>query len=260
MKAINAFDGDARRQRERSPPAARSVLTHYTRTPEAVANILRHGFAWIPNRRRLTELLIPERDFSKREPQQFGMISFTDLEPADADPHCELFGTFGIVVSERWAAENGAQRVIYVDEQGPLTDALRVLFAIGYADVTRRIKHPDDTAWLMAYENKHAAGAITGSRLWAHLLQLWEYLEPASSAHQREWRIVNPQPLYSLSEDKAKAIADVSPPQNWAKSINVLPIARPDVVALVCQGVELVRFRALLPDAYRDLRIIQSGG
>ena len=32
------------------------MLTHYTRSPEAVANILTHGFAWIPNRRKLTKL------------------------------------------------------------------------------------------------------------------------------------------------------------------------------------------------------------
>jgi hypothetical protein len=209
------------------------VLTHYTKTPDAVANILKHGFAWFPNRRHLTELLIPDRDFSKREPQQFGMISFTELEPASADPHRRQFGTFGIEVSERWTAENGVQRVIYVDERGPLTDALRVLFGIGYADVTRRIEqHPNDAGWLMAYENKHAAGAVAGSSLWAHLLQLWEYLEPAFSAPQREWRIVTPYPFYSLSEDKAKAIAQVSPPQNWAKFTNVLSIPRQDVLAL----------------------------
>lgn len=236
------------------------MLTHYTRTAEAVGNILTHGFAWMPNRRRLTELLIPQRHFVEREPQQYGMISFTGLDPANADAHREQFGTFGIVVSEKWAAEKGAQRVIYVEDQGPVTEALRVLFAIGYDDVARRIKYPDDGGWLMAYENKHAASAIAGSTLWAHLLQLWEYLEPASSSHQREWRIVNSQPFYSLSENKAEAIAQVSPPQNWAKFMNVLPIPRSEVVALVCQAGDLAHLQATLPEAYRDVSIIQPSG
>lgn len=236
------------------------MLTHYTRTAEAVVNVLTHGFAWIPNRRHLTKLLIPQREFSKREPQQFGMISFTELDPFLADSHRKQFGTFGIVVSEKWAAEQAAQRVLYVDDQGPITEVLQVLFAFGYDDVTRRIEYPGDGGWLMAYENKHAASAIAGSTLWAHLLQLWEYLEPASSSQQREWRIVNPQPLYSLSENKAEAIAHVSPPQNWAKFTNVLPISRSDVVALVCDANEIGHLKAKLPQAYDDVRIIQTGG
>jgi hypothetical protein len=234
------------------------VLTHYTGSSEAVANILTHGFAWIPNRRKLATLLIPQHDFSRREPQQFGMISFTELEPTQTRAHRERFGAFGIVVAERWALECGAQRVIYLDDEGPLTVALGVLFEIGYADVTRRIEYPDDAGWLMAYENKNAAGAIAGSRLWAHLLQLWEYLEPASSSAQREWRIVNPDPLYSLSENKSEAIAQISPPQSWAKFTNVLAIQRSEVVALICRGTDMERLQSQLPPEYASIRIITT--
>jgi hypothetical protein len=54
-------------------------LTHYTRTIEAVANILTHGFAWVPNKRKLIQKFVPHHNFSGREPQQlFGMISFTE--------------------------------------------------------------------------------------------------------------------------------------------------------------------------------------
>jgi len=176
------------------------MLTHYTCTAEAIANILTNGFAWFPNRRKLVELLIPWHDFSQREPQQFGMVSFTENQPSHAKEHCQEFGYFGIVVTENWAIQKRAQRVIYVDATGPATEAWKNLFASGYKDLQSRIMYPDDGAWLMAYENKAAAGAIAGSALWANLLQLWEYMEPASVARQREWRIVNPEPFYSLSE------------------------------------------------------------
>ena len=199
-------------------------------TAEAVAKILIHGFAWFPNRRKLAQLLVPWHDFSKGEPQQFGMVSFTDNEPSNTKAHCEEFGFLGIVVSDQWAIEKNAQRVIYIDEDGLVTEAWRNLFAMGYRDVQSRIKYPDDGGWLMAYENKHVASAVAGSALWANLLQLWEYMEPASFARQREWRIVNPEPLYSLSESKAEAIRQVSPPQNWAKFLNVVPIPRSEIL------------------------------
>lgn len=234
------------------------MLTHYTKSAEAVANILRYGFAWFPNVRRLTNLLIPDRDFSKREPQEFGMVSFTEIEPPCAAAHRRQFGPFGIVVSKKWANEKEAQRVIYVDDRGPLTETFCSLFAEGYADLTRRINHPDDDAWLMAYENKNIAGALSGSVFWSNLLQLWEYLEPASSAAQREWRIVNPVPHYSLSKDKTKAIAQVSPPQGWANAMNVLPIPQSEVVALVCVGNARTNLRANLPPNFRDIEIIEQ--
>jgi len=188
------------------------------------------------------------------------MVSFTELEPAHAGAHCEIFGYYGIVVSDTWAIQRGAQRVIYIDDNGPVTVALQVLFKIGYIDVTRRIEYPDDAGWLMAYENKNAAGAIAGSSLWAHLLQLWEYLEPASSAAQREWRIVNPDPLYSLSENKAEAIARVSPPQNWAKFKNVVAIGRSDVIALVSRAKDVEALQSRLPGDYQHMVIIETDG
>lgn len=234
------------------------MLTHYTSTTEAVANILTHGFAWFPNRRRLTHLLMPQHNFSKREPQQFGMISFTENEPPNAKTHYKEFGFFGIVVSDKWANEKSAQRVIYVDEGGPATEAWRKLFAIGYEDVHNRIKYPEDGGWLMAYENKVAASAIAGSALWASSLQIWEYMEPASVAWQREWRIVNPVPLYSLNEKKAEAIQQVSPPQNWAKFTNVVPIPRSEVEALTCPTNLVPKLMSILPENYKSIKILES--
>lgn len=232
------------------------MLTHYTHTAKAVANILTHGFAWLPNSRRLASLLMSDHDFSKREPQQFGMISFTEIEPPCARVHCEEFGFFGIVVSGDWARQNNAQRVIYVEDHGPITDAWRAIFAIGYRDVKARIRFPDDGVWLMAYENKAVARAIARSALWANLLQIYEYMEPSSVAHQREWRIVNPEPLYSLSKSKDEVIRNVSPPQNWAKFTNVVSIRRTAVEALVCPADRASELRTLLPEGFTDVTFL----
>jgi hypothetical protein len=121
-------------------------LTHYTRTLEAIVGILNNGFAWVPHRRNLMSELVAGHDFSKREPQEFGMISFTDWDPPAPPRHRERFGDFGIVVSRDWAqarkrirgfaAENveeglRAQRVIYV-EKGPVLDALRWVYTAAH--------------------------------------------------------------------------------------------------------------------------------
>ena len=67
-------------------------LTHYTSSIEAICNILLNGFAYVPNKRQLISDLIPSHDFSKGEPQQFGMISFTELSPDRTKEHREKFG------------------------------------------------------------------------------------------------------------------------------------------------------------------------
>src|SRR6185312_16460838 len=118
------------------PPFMR--LTHYTRTIEAVANILTHGFAWVPNKRKLIQKFVPHHNFSGREPQQlFGMISFTDSEPPAPPKDLEEFGQFGIVVSSQWAQLHRAQRVLYVCEEGPVVDAFRGLFENGYEQLSK---------------------------------------------------------------------------------------------------------------------------
>lgn len=236
------------------------MLTHYTNSIEALLGILTNGFAFAPNRRNLMPLLVPEHDFSRREPQQFGMISFTELEPDHAGTLSQSFGPFGVVVSEEWARAHRAERVIYVEDDGPALDAWRSLFAIGYQDVTARIEHPDDAAWLMSFENKAMAGAVAGSALWAALLQLYEYMESAGNSAQREWRIVHPHPYYSLSDSKDEVIRQVSPPQGWAQSLNVVRVSRGDMEALVCPRSKYGSLQRALPDRFADVAVLQTGG
>lgn len=236
------------------------MLTHYSDRIEALVGILTNGFAWVPNRRNLMPLLVPQHDFSRREPQQFGMISFTELEPAHARDHASTFGPFGVVVSEEWAYANQAERVIYVRNDGPALDAWRSLFAVGYRDLTSRIEYPDDAAWLMSFENKAMAGAVAASTLWVALLQLYEYIESADFAGEREWRIVHPHPHYSLTDSKDEIIRQISPPRGWAQFLNVVCVSRRDVEALVCPRREYGILRDSLPDGYEDVTVLQTDG
>jgi len=135
-----------------------------------------------------------------------------------------------------------------------------VIFGIGYHDLKARIKHPDDGAWLMSFENKAMARAVAGAALWSNLLQLYEYMEPSSSAAQREWRIVNSSPDYSVFGPKEQVIATVSPPQNWAKFTRVLPIAASDVHAIVSPRSQLEELKQLLPSEYKNAQFVVTEG
>lgn len=235
-------------------------LTHFTVNPAAISGILSHGFAWVPNRRNLAVQLVPEHDFSRREPQQFGMISFTEIKPNEATEHRVKFGHFGITVSVKWAAKHRAQRVIYIPVAGPLADALRNVFAIGYQDLQARIEHPNDGAWQMSWENRAMADAVAGASLWANLLGIWEYLEPESSSAQREWRIVNDSPDYSIFGPTKDIIADVSPPRNWAKFTRVLPVQLGDIVQFVAPRSRVDELREVVPPPFAEVPIVETDG
>lgn len=232
-------------------------LTHYTRSISAVENILKHGFMWYPNSRRLSTTLLPGYSFGNREPQHFGMISFTELSVAEARKHRESFGEYGIVVASAWATKHRAQRVFYVPDSGPLTGALRDLFLAGAEDLTRKIPQPTDAAWLMSFENRAMAEMVTGAGVWARLLTIWEYLEPEDAASQREWRI-NSSPDYTPAGTKMEAIAGVSLPENWSKFLRVLPVKPADIEAFICPTRERAAFLSQLPPEFKDHPLIRT--
>ena len=198
-------------------------------------------------------------DFSLREPQQFGMVSFTEIEPADASAHAEQFGPFGIVMTEKWAKTQQAQRVIYIDEVGPVSDMWLVLFMKAYEDVKTSVGESEDAFRNMAFENKTIAGLV-GAEIWPYLLQLYEYMEPGIVAHEREWRVVNKMPLYSLSPSREEAIAAVSPSQNWAKYVNVLRAPREGVRTLVCPASSREKLLSTIPEEFKSVPIIEAVG
>ncbi len=235
------------------------MLTHYTNSIKGTVNILKNGFAWVANRRELTNTLFPPHDYSKREPQQFGMVSFTETQPGKVQKEINAFGRYGITVSNDWAIQQNVQRVTYVENEGPVTDSLRSIFKIGYHDCKARIKYPDDAAWQMAFENKAAAGAIAGAALWANLLQLYEYMESAQFASEREWRIVHPAPNYNLANKPlSKVIKDVSPPQGWGNYLSVVKVKPEDIEAIICPSSGVEKMKKELPAIFSTVRIIKT--
>jgi hypothetical protein len=242
-------------------------LTHYTRSLPAVVNILNEGFVWVPNRRNLMPKLVAGSDFSKREPQQFGMISFTDWSPPAPLRHRKEFGDFGIVVSGEWARarkplqgfhpENvepalRAQRVIYVEE-GPVLDALQWLYTTALDHLS--IDYTDDRfAWLSATSpviNKAMAG-VEGEALWANLLTLYEYLEDGEHAFQSEWRIVHLVPFFGYPPSTPEIIATVSPSKGWGKVTGLRKLQPPDeaITGFVCPRQEETALRQALPSQF----------
>lgn len=235
------------------------ILTHYTRTLDGVAGILENGFAWAPLPRNLIQDLVPSHDWSATEPQQYGLISFTEQPVPALRRHLETFGRYGIQVAPDWAQRQSATRVTYLERRGPLFDALKGLFAIGYANVKKGIRYPEDGLWNMACVYKSAAAALA-SPFWAHLLTVYEYLEPAENSYQCEWRVVHPTGVGNLSRDTSDRIRNVSPPTGWGKYLHVLPVRPADIHGFVCPVADREHFIARLPSGYRNKTIATYDG
>lgn len=185
------------------------------------------------------------------------MISFTSLTPKEAEKHRNVFGNYGITVSETWAHSHKAQKVMYIDKTGPVIEALATIFQIGHEDLKARIRFPDDAALQMAYTYKGMASAGVGASLWANLLQLYEYLEPTENAYQQEWRIVHPTGYRSsYTDSKDKILKSVSPPRGWAQILAVLRVESKDVLGFVCPADDEQRLRSILPKEFSGKRIV----
>src|ERR1044071_2339849 len=176
------------------PNVSTSRLVHYTDSAETIASICENGFLLVPNKRHLINALLGEELFAEadREPQEFGMVSFTQLPITQAELHRERFGAFGIVVSWDWANANEIQRVIYVDESGQVAATFAWLFRLAKQEIERAVGGKPSR---MALANKVFA-MTTGSTMYSRLLTLYEYMEPERNSPQVEWRIVNKVPQH----------------------------------------------------------------
>lgn len=229
-------------------------LTHFTNSQKGLLNILEYGFAWMRNDRIVIESLLPDVDFSKREPQSFGQICFTENTFETDRDHTKFFGGYGIEVSLGCAKRHEMQPVLYVPDTGPVLDSLRFLFGQTYQKARAEELYPDDLArqqWTVSA----AMAGITGKPLYAALLNLYQFMEPANHSAEREWRIVNPDPDWSISNSTEKAIKNVSPPQGWASVLRVVPIHPEDIVALVCRKQDADKLAACLREPFRQVPI-----
>jgi len=229
-------------------------LTHFTKSSDAVLNILEHGFAWIRNDRKVIRDLLPEVDFSQREPQSFGQISFTENRRETNPEHIKKYGTFGIAVKWEWAQRNKIQPVIYIPQNGPLIDALKFLFTQTYNKAKAEELYPNDKVRQM-WETSAVMSGVKGFPLYGSLLKLYEYMEPAENSHEREWRIANQVAYYSITTDLSKTIEDVSPPKNFANIMSLVKIEPDDIINISCKKGNYSELKKKLPEKFKFLEI-----
>lgn len=230
------------------------ILTHFTKTVSAVENILEHGFAWIRNDRKVICDLLPEVDFSQREPQSFGQICFTENKHEASPDHIEKYGSYGIEVKLEWAKRNNVQPVIYISKEGPLIDSLKYLYTQTYNKTKIEELYPNDEARQM-WETSAVMAGFVGSPLYGCLLKLYEYMEPSENTHESEWRITNQDPNYSITNDLKKTIEDVSPPQGWATIMNVVKIEPNDIIKINCKKENYSELKNKIPHRFKCVHI-----
>tara|TARA_R110002072_G_scaffold110151_1_gene237646 strand:+ start:153 stop:845 length:693 start_codon:yes stop_codon:yes gene_type:complete len=227
---------------------------HYTHQ-EALLKILDNGFAWVPNARLLIKDLVPEQGRFIREPQEFGMISFSSVKPHKSSAHREKFGNYGIVMKQEWHAQNCTHKVFYLKNSGFVFSCFKFLFSFAYKNLLQNVRYEDDAFYGMGYENKNIAGVI-GANEWVKALSIYEYLEPYENKNEKEWRVVNPMPLYGFADSKEEIIKNIDPPQNWAQFLHMLKFNAEDVSAFVCPEPEIENLKLCLPPHYKNKEII----
>jgi len=227
----------------------RHQLVHYTKSPEVVASILENGFLLVPNRRELIERFLGSEDFKGREPQEFGMVSFTELQKERARHHREIFGDFGVVVTWEWAVHHRAQRVLYVGD-GPVFRAFKWLFEFGKQEILR---HDPEASKGMSLTNR--AVAMMYNQMYGHLLTIYEYMQPERDSSQVEWRIANPIPHYhNRYSDRDLMMRELV---RLAKSkMCTLQVEPGHVEMLLCPAGDARRLKAAIPAAFRGVPII----
>lgn len=233
---------------------AEHQLVHYTRDAKTVASILEIGFLLVPNGRNLMQRLLNTRECAEREPQQFGMVSFTELRTAEATRHREAFGEFGIVVTWDWALRHSAQRVIYLGE-GSVLESFSWLFQWARQELERQSPEPVNEFTLA---NRAVSGIY--SQMYAHLLALYEFMEPERNSSQVEWRIVNPLPHYiDLSDRQAMIRRLIEQAAAW-KKVGTVQVSPEDVIMLIAPPNQLRNLRGAIPAPFRSVPIVPLTG
>jgi hypothetical protein len=226
-------------------------LVHYTDTVKKVVSILENGVLLVPNKRLLISRFLDPELFKDREPQEFGMACFTEVGLADLRKHREDFGGFGIGVTWDWALSNGAQRVIYISDDGPVFETFGWLFKLGKQEFDQR--STDRAGMDMALKNK-AMASVGRAFLYARLLSLYEYMEPEKNSSQVEWRIVNKIPLYQDGANQEEIVAKLlEMVRTW--KIGAVPLNPGDVMMILCPQDRAAELREALPARFKDVTV-----
>lgn len=235
-------------------------LTHYTKEPSTILQIIKNGFAYFPCERKVIFDLLPELKEKGIEPQQFGAISFTDINHIAAIRFRNEIGSYGIGVSPKWAFEHDITKVIYLGKGGALFESCKYLFKNGFDEFVTNIRYPDDGFTKMAFGNKWLAGCQNGLT-YGHLLTLFEFMEPEENSWQSEWRIVNDKPDYgfcssnNIDDNRKEVLKKIIDPQGWCNILNFVKIPIEAITSFYCPIWKYYTFRQMLPKDYRKIPI-----
>ncbi len=109
----------------------------------------------------------------------------------------------------------------------------------------------------MAYHNL-AMASVIGAPEWAQLLSIFQFMAPVEDEWEREWRIVQKHPVYSIPRTGSDAVAQVSPPRGWAKVVNALKPTSAAIVALIAPAGCSSQLRCALPESFRSVGITEE--
>ena len=191
--------------------------------------------------------------FLEREPQENGMVCFTELPVWRARVHRQRFGPFGIAVTWEWADRNCARRVRYVAKNGPEFSVRAQRFQLALQDLERRAGARPDGWWDAALYNRHMA-AILGAREWSALLIEYEYMQTDRDSAQAEWRIVQPLPFSYNSRERSEIIREaLGITGTW--NITSARVKPSDIRFLTAPHGRASELREVIPETVRDLPI-----
>ena len=242
------------------------LLLHYTNSLEVLLDILNEGFIFVPNKRNLMPLFLdnewPPNPFYKGminlDPQEFGMVSFSQIGKHEIKYYSSKFGKFAIGVSWQWAAERGVDRVIYIHDSGNIFNAFQYLFQKGIESLKTGLPDEEDGFFHVAIENERIAALVPGGDLYQNLLRIYEYMEPEENANQREWRITSAIPDYSFTGEKSVDISRAKR-EAWKIGKKSLSLSENDIKFLLVPWTYLPKLYWKIPKKFRRIKIIPVG-
>jgi len=93
-------------------------------------------------------------------------------------------------------------------------------------------------------------------QMFAHLLTLYEFMEPERNSSQVEWRVVNQLPFYHEAATRSELVRELLEMAEHGLCICTVPVKPEDLVMLLCPASEAQALRKMLPKDFSDLPIV----
>lgn len=242
--------------------APQDYLTHYTKTVDAIVNILQWGFGWSQLPRGVSGLLPADLVLPApwEEPEQFGMVSFTEAKAPASSTHRRDFGGLGIVVRRAWVASLGGRPVEYVEQGSERFEELQRMADSSIREMRSHPTYPELGFGTLGEISAAIASGNLGGQAWARFLRTFAFIGPAKNAWQREWRIAKTVMEGGIPHDRAERLANISPPRGWGQFLHVQKVPAEDVLGFVAPALKAHELRASLSEEFRGRPVVYHFG